>query len=121
MALAGVRGMAQATNGQTKAGTAGKKTERVLVHQKGGQPEDHLDRRWMDGIPSKASGRTAGSPEQTLDHVEWSNSKTGQDPHAGGDRRAAQGSQSCAGGYRMVCERRRPSRVLKLTEITQSR
>ena len=31
--------MAQATKGQTKAGTAGKKTERVLVHQKGGQPE----------------------------------------------------------------------------------
>ena len=39
MALAGVRGMAQATNGQTKAGTAGRKTERVLVHQKGGRPE----------------------------------------------------------------------------------
>ena len=56
MALAGVRGMAQATNGQTKAGTAGKKTERVLVHRKGGQPEDQVDRRWMDGIPSKASG-----------------------------------------------------------------
>ena len=78
MALAGVRGMAQATNGQTKAGTAGKKTERVLVHQKGGRPEDHLDRPWMDGIPSKAPGRTAGSPEQTLDHLEWSNSKVQQ-------------------------------------------
>ena len=65
--------MAQATKGQTKAGTAGKKTERVLVHQKGGRPEDHLDRPWMDGIPSKAPGRTAGSLEQTLDHVEWSN------------------------------------------------
>ena len=91
MALAGVRGMAQATNSQTKAGTAGKKTERVLVHQKGGRPEDHLDRLWMDGIPSKAPGRTAGSPEQTLDHLECSNSKAGQGPHAGGDRRAAHG------------------------------
>ena len=70
--------MAQATKGQTKAGTAGKKTERVLVHQKGGRPEDHLDRPWMDGIPSKAPGRTAGSPEQTLDHLEWSNSKVQQ-------------------------------------------
>ena len=65
--------MAQATNGQTKAGTAGRKTERVLVHQKGEKPEDQLDRLWMDGIPSKAPGRTAGSLEQTLDHVEWSN------------------------------------------------
>ena len=70
--------MAQATNGQTKAGTAGKKTERVLVHQKGGRPEDHLDRLWMDGISSKAPGRTAASPEQTLDHLEWSNSKVQQ-------------------------------------------
>ena len=74
--------MAQATNGQTKAGTAGKKTERVLVHQKGGRPEDHLDRPWMDGIPSKAPGRTAASPEQTLDHLEWSNSKVQQCNHA---------------------------------------
>ena len=64
--------MAQATNGQTKAGTAGRKTERVLVHQKGEKPEDQLDRLWMDGIPSKAPGRTAGSLEQTLDHLEWS-------------------------------------------------
>ena len=70
--------MAQATKGQTKAGTAGRKTERVLVHQKGGRPEDQLDRPWMDGIPSKAPGRTAGSPEQTLDHLEWSNSKVPQ-------------------------------------------
>ena len=91
VALAGVHSMAQATKGQTKAGTAGKKTERVLVHQKGGRPEDHLDRPWMDGIPSKAPGRTAASPEQTLDHLEWSNSKAGQVPHAGGDRRGAQG------------------------------
>ena len=66
--------MAQATNGQTKAGTAGRKTERVLVHQKGEKPEDQLDRLWMDGIPSKAPGRTAGSLEQTLDHVERSSS-----------------------------------------------
>ena len=70
--------MAQATNGQTKAGTAGRKTERVLVHQKGEKPEDQLDRLWMDGIPSKAPGRTAGSLEQTLDHVEWSNRKVQQ-------------------------------------------
>ena len=70
--------MAQATKGQTKAGTAGRKTERVLVHQKGGRPEDHLDRPWMDGIPSKAPGRTTGSPEQTLDHLEWSNNKVPQ-------------------------------------------
>ena len=82
--------MAQATKSQTKAGTQGKKTERVLVHQKGGRPEDHLDWRWMDGIPSKTPRRTAGSPEQTLDHLEWSNSKAGQGPHAGGDRRGAQ-------------------------------
>ena len=82
MALAGVHSMAQATKGQTKAGTAGKKTERVLVHQKGGWPEDHLDRPWMDGIPSKAPGRTAASPEQTLDHLEWSNSKVQQCNHA---------------------------------------
>ena len=33
-----------------KAGTAGNKTERVLVHQKGGRLGDHLDRRWMDGF-----------------------------------------------------------------------
>ena len=67
--------MTQATKGQTKAGTAGKKTERVLVHQKGGRPEDHLEWPWMGGITSKALARTAGSPEQTLDHLEWSNSK----------------------------------------------
>ena len=48
----GVFGMAQATKGQTKCGTAGKKIERVLVHQKGGRLEDHLGLPWMDGIPS---------------------------------------------------------------------
>ena len=40
--------------------------------------KDQLDRPWMDGILSKAPGRTAGSPEQTLDHLEWSNSKVPQ-------------------------------------------
>ena len=67
--------MAQATKGQPKSGTARKKTGRGLVHQKGGRPYDHLDRPLMDGLPSNAPGRTAGSPEQTLDHLEWSNSK----------------------------------------------
>ena len=67
--------MAQTTKGQTEAGTARKKTERVLVHQKGGRPDDHLEWPWMDGIPSNALARTAVSPEPALEQLEWSNSK----------------------------------------------
>ena len=53
----------------------GTKTERFLVHPKGGPPGDHLEWPWMEGIPSKAPARTAGILAIILDHLEWTNSK----------------------------------------------
>ena len=54
---------------------SGSKTERFLVHPKGGPPGDHLEWPWMEGIPSKAPARTAGILAIILDHLEWSKSK----------------------------------------------
>ena len=61
--------------GTRKWKQAGTNTERFLVHPKGGPPGDHLEWLWMEGIPSKAPARTAGSLDIILDHLEWTNSK----------------------------------------------